>query len=103
MEPFRLHVFVSNQSKPEGVPCCSERGAGAVFEALDREIKARGLDYEVLVTPCGSLGLCEHGSNMVVYPEGVLYSGIRPEDVFVNVLESAKENWSVGHGIAQFA
>jgi 4-oxalocrotonate tautomerase len=29
--------------------------------------------------------------------------GIRPEDVFVNVLESAKENWSVGHGVAQFA
>ncbi len=29
--------------------------------------------------------------------------GIRPEDVFVTVLEAAKENWSVGHGIAQFA
>ena len=29
--------------------------------------------------------------------------GIRPEDVFVNVLESAKENWSLGHGIAHFA
>jgi 4-oxalocrotonate tautomerase len=29
--------------------------------------------------------------------------GIRPEDVFVNVLEAAKENWSVGHGFAQFA
>jgi 4-oxalocrotonate tautomerase len=29
--------------------------------------------------------------------------GIRPEDVFVNVLDSAKENWSVGHGLAQFA
>lgn len=29
--------------------------------------------------------------------------GIRPEDVFVNVLESAKENWSVGYGVAQFA
>ena len=29
--------------------------------------------------------------------------GIRPEDVFVNVLEAAKENWSVGHGLAQFA
>jgi 4-oxalocrotonate tautomerase len=29
--------------------------------------------------------------------------GIRPEDVFVNVLETAKENWSVGHGLAQFA
>ena len=29
--------------------------------------------------------------------------GIRPENVFINVLESAKENWSVGHGVAQFA
>ena len=29
--------------------------------------------------------------------------GIRPEDVFVNVLEAAKENWSLGHGLAQFA
>jgi 4-oxalocrotonate tautomerase len=29
--------------------------------------------------------------------------GIRPENVFVNVLEAAKENWSVGHGLAQFA
>ena len=29
--------------------------------------------------------------------------GIRPEDVFVNVLDAAKENWSVGHGVAQFA
>jgi 4-oxalocrotonate tautomerase len=29
--------------------------------------------------------------------------GIRSEDVFVNVLEAAKENWSLGHGLAQFA
>ena len=29
--------------------------------------------------------------------------GIRPEDVFINVLESARENWSLGHGRATFA
>jgi 4-oxalocrotonate tautomerase len=29
--------------------------------------------------------------------------GIRPEDVFVTVLEAGKDNWSVGHGLAQFA
>jgi 4-oxalocrotonate tautomerase len=29
--------------------------------------------------------------------------GIRPEDVFINILESAKVNWSVGNGVAQFA
>ena len=26
--------------------------------------------------------------------------GIRPEDVFVNIHDAPKENWSVGHGIA---
>jgi 4-oxalocrotonate tautomerase len=29
--------------------------------------------------------------------------GIRPEDVFVNVLDAAKENWSLGNGLAQYA
>ncbi|WP_315812638.1 tautomerase family protein [Bradyrhizobium sp. SZCCHNR2028] len=29
--------------------------------------------------------------------------GIRPEDLFMTVLDAAKENWSVGHGLAQFA
>ena len=29
--------------------------------------------------------------------------GIRPEDVFVNISDSPKENWSVGHGLTQFA
>ena len=29
--------------------------------------------------------------------------GIRPEDVFVNILEAPMENWSVGNGLAQFA
>ncbi|MEJ8823741.1 tautomerase family protein [Variovorax humicola] len=29
--------------------------------------------------------------------------GIRSEDVFVNIVEAALENWSVGNGLAQFA
>ena len=29
--------------------------------------------------------------------------GVRPEDVFINLLETAKENWSFGNGIAQYA
>ena len=29
--------------------------------------------------------------------------GIRPEDVFVNLIEGEKENWSFGHGLAQYA
>jgi phenylpyruvate tautomerase PptA (4-oxalocrotonate tautomerase family) len=29
--------------------------------------------------------------------------GIRPEDVFINLIEVKKENWSFGNGIAQYA
>ncbi|MBM3599971.1 MAG: tautomerase family protein [Alphaproteobacteria bacterium] len=29
--------------------------------------------------------------------------GLRPEDVFINLVEAAKENWSFGNGVAQYA
>jgi phenylpyruvate tautomerase PptA (4-oxalocrotonate tautomerase family) len=29
--------------------------------------------------------------------------GLRPEDVFINLVEVVKENWSFGNGIAQYA
>lgn len=31
------------------------------------------------------------------------HPGLRPEDVFVNLVEVVKENWSFGHGLAQYA
>lgn len=87
MEPFRYHVFVCDQQKPEGVPCCSARGSAKTIEALRREIAARGLINDVQVTTGGSLGLCERGPNMVVYPEGVWYSAVTPDDV-AEIVES---------------
>jgi (2Fe-2S) ferredoxin/ubiquinone/menaquinone biosynthesis C-methylase UbiE len=81
MEPFQYHVYVCDQEKPEGVPCCTERGSRGMIEELRREIVAQGLANDVQITTCGSLGLCERGPNLVVYPEGVWYSGVRAEDV----------------------
>ena len=81
MQPFHYHVFICDQKKPEGVPCCPARGSAQTINALRKEVAARGLLDEVQITTCGSLGLCERGPNLVVYPEGVWYSGVRPEDV----------------------
>ena len=81
MQPFRYHVFICDQKKPEGVPSCPARGSAETIEALRKEVAARGLLDEVQITTCGSLGVCERGPNLVVYPEGVWYSGVRPEDV----------------------
>jgi (2Fe-2S) ferredoxin/SAM-dependent methyltransferase len=81
MEPFQYHVFICDQQKPEGTPCCAARGSGKTLEALRKEVAARGLADAVQVTACGSLGLCERGPNLVVYPEGVWYSNVTPADV----------------------
>ena len=81
MQVVPFHVFVCDQQKPEGVPCCSARGAAEVIEELRAEIARQGLTGTVQVTVCGSFGLCERGPNIVVYPEGTWYSGVQRADV----------------------
>ena len=81
METFRLHVFVCDQKKSQDAPCCSCHGSAQVIDALRREIATHALEDEVQITVCGSLGLCAHGPNMIVYPEGIWYSGVKPSDV----------------------
>jgi (2Fe-2S) ferredoxin/SAM-dependent methyltransferase len=85
MQPFHYHVFACTQQKPDGAPCCHARGAETTLNALRREVAVRGLANDVQITACGSLGLCENGPNLVVYPDGTWYSGVRPEDVGVIV------------------
>ena len=51
MEPFRIHLFVCTQQKPEGIPSCSASGSLAMLDALNREIQARGLDSDVQIEP----------------------------------------------------
>ena len=81
MEPFRFHLFVCTQQKPEGVASCPASGSFAVLDALDREIQARGLDNDAQLTTCGCMGLCDEGPVMVVYPAGVWYRRVQPSDV----------------------
>jgi (2Fe-2S) ferredoxin/SAM-dependent methyltransferase len=80
MEPFRFHLFVCTQQKPEGVTSCSANGSAALFDTLDREIQVRGLGSDVQITTCGCMGLCDEGPVMVVYPEGVWYRRVQPSD-----------------------
>lgn len=90
MEPFRLHLYVCDQKKAEGAPSCNANGSALVIDAFRREIARQGLAADVQVTTCGSLGLCTRGPNMVVYPDGVWYSGLRPADVEEIVREHFK-------------
>lgn len=46
---------------------------------MQLELLARG-GGDALVTNCGCLGPCFDGPNAVVYPDGVWYAGLEPDD-----------------------
>ncbi|MFM9105839.1 MAG: (2Fe-2S) ferredoxin domain-containing protein [Chloroflexota bacterium] len=60
---------------------CTQKGANDVIVQLRREVMRRGLESEILVNTCGTIDLCDIGPNVVVYPEGIIYSGVTAKDV----------------------
>lgn len=77
------HVFVCVQSRPSGHPkgSCGSLGSADLLRAFQDAFEADKLWGRFAVTPCGCLGPCSEGPNVLIYPEGILYAGVRPEDV----------------------
>ena len=72
---YRAHVLVCG-----GTGCTSNHSA-ELIEALEKNIKAKGLQDEVQVVRTGCFGLCALGPIMIIYPEGCFYSEVKVEDV----------------------
>ncbi|NLE74427.1 MAG: FAD-dependent oxidoreductase [Actinobacteria bacterium] len=67
---------------------CSASGSAGVFEALKDEVKRRGLADEVRVIHTGCRGFCAVGPIVTVFPDGVFYCQVQPEDAPVLVEET---------------
>jgi sirohydrochlorin cobaltochelatase len=74
VKSYRKHVLVCGGSD------CAERNGEELLAALKKAVRSHGLK-DVKVTKSGCLGECEEGPHVVVYPEGVWYSGIGLEDL----------------------
>ena len=72
---YRSHVLVC------GGTGCTSSNSQKIIEAMEAEIKAKGLENEVQVIRTGCFGLCALGPIMIVYPEGCFYSEVKVEDV----------------------
>ncbi|MBQ8119485.1 MAG: NADH-quinone oxidoreductase subunit NuoF [Ruminococcus sp.] len=70
---------------------CQSSGSKKVLEALEDELKAQGIENEILVVRTGCFGLCSLGPIMIVYPEGTFYAQATPEGVRRVVKEHLKE------------
>ncbi len=83
MSRYKRHLFVCTNERPAGHPkgCCSTRGSGLVRDRVKEELKKRGLSRIVRGNAAGCLDACEHGVTMVIYPEGIWYGKVTPDDV----------------------
>jgi len=59
---------------------CVASGAHAVIEALEESMRKHGLNKEINLVRTGCLGPCAIGPVAVIYPDGVFYQGLKPED-----------------------
>jgi NADP-reducing hydrogenase subunit HndC len=74
MERIRSQVLVC-----AGAGCISSN-CKAVQSALLDELKILGIEDEIKVVETGCMGPCDLGPIMVVYPEGIFYCKLVPED-----------------------
>jgi (2Fe-2S) ferredoxin len=83
MAKFEKHIFVCGNQRPPGHPrgCCDPAGQAALQKLFKEKLKARGLKGKVRANQAGCLDQCEHGPNVVVYPEGVWYGHVTAADV----------------------
>jgi (2Fe-2S) ferredoxin len=72
---YDSHVFVCAGGD------CKKRGSKGVRKALRSELRTSGILGDVRVDTLGCLGLCKHGPNVVVYPEGTWYLGLEEADI----------------------
>ena len=84
--PVKRHVFVCTGKS------CSQVGAAEVKAEFERILESKGIRQgkeskgrnpmgEVVLTECGSVGFCSIGVAVLVYPEGIWYGQVQPEDV----------------------
>ena len=72
---YRSHVLVC------GGTGCTSSGSQQILQNLEEELKKNGLEDEIAIVKTGCHGLCAKGPIMVVYPDAIFYSEVKPEDV----------------------
>jgi len=102
--PIKRHVFVCTGKS------CSKVGAADVKAEFERILESKGIRQgkekkgrnpmgEVVLTECGSVGFCSIGVAVLVYPEGIWYGQVQPEDVS-EIIEEHLENGRIVERLA---
>lgn len=85
---YSRHIFICTNLRPADDPkgSCAQKGSEEIRSLFKKELHQRGLKAIVRANKSGCLDVCEHGPNVVIYPEGVWYSHVTTADV-VEIIE----------------
>ncbi len=80
---YQKHIFVCiNQRDENAVRCsCGEQNGIEIVNRFKELIQSHRLKMKVRAQRASCFDLCEQGPIMVVYPEGIFYGGVTPNDV----------------------
>ena len=87
-----LAPMIQHELKRQVLVCtsksCAANGSEAVLEAFRAQLIAENLLFykgnqagDIHCSHCGSVGFCAIGPAVLVYPDGIWYAHVTPEDV----------------------
>jgi (2Fe-2S) ferredoxin len=83
MAIFHKHIFVCTNQRDKDHPrgCCDPTGEGELQKHFKKVLAEHGVRNNVRANKAGCLDQCEHGPNVVVYPDAVWYGHVTKDDV----------------------
>ena len=86
LKQFREEVVAQRNSKATWLAVCAGTGCRAygadkLADALEEEVKNRGLENKIGVRRTGCHGFCEKGPLVVIQPSDVCYQGVQIKDI----------------------
>lgn len=61
--------------------CGLARGAKEIIEAFEQEVKSKTLGSDTCIKITGCHGFCQVEPSVIIFPQGILYQKVTPEDV----------------------
>ncbi len=78
--PHKVHVFVCTNARHDGNPSCGDAPETGEL-ALKLKERLKELKCPVRLTRSGCLGPCAQGPNIMVYPHGLWFHHVSPDDL----------------------
>jgi NADH-quinone oxidoreductase subunit F len=96
LEAFRKEILAQRDPEKPCITLCSgsachATGSGKVAAALEQEIEKQGVAADVTYRRTGCHGFCEQGPIVVIYPQGICYLKVQPDDMAEIISVTIKE------------